>query len=100
MIELQPTLSAKQRVYRFLLACSRLRSFDGKGIPQRWAKAFTNLCKISLTGLMPAHAEIRIFDANSSREGGENGRGTEGKNGLKARCYEKNAQNLEILIFG
>jgi len=55
-----------QRVYRLLLACSRLRSFDRKsGIRQRWAKAFASLSCLALRGLMPNHAALRIFDANS-----------------------------------
>jgi hypothetical protein len=58
-------LTAKQRVYRFLLACSRLRSFDETGIRQKWAKAFTSLSKIAMGGLLPCHATVRIFDANS-----------------------------------
>ncbi len=59
-------LSSKQRIYRMLLSCSRLRSFSGnKGIRQRWAASFTELSKIAMTGLLPAHATVRIFDANS-----------------------------------
>lgn len=54
----------KHRVYRHLLACSRLRSFKG-GIRQRWAKAFTKVSARALKSLLPAHAEVRIFDANS-----------------------------------
>lgn len=58
-------LTDKQRVYRFLLACSRLRSFGQKGICQKWAKAFTCLSKLAMEGLLPNHATVRIFDANS-----------------------------------
>lgn len=59
-------LTEKQRVYRFLLACSRLRSFNNKnGTHQRWAKYFANLSKAAMYGLMPNHALVRIFDANS-----------------------------------
>jgi hypothetical protein len=59
-------LTDKQRVYRLLLACSRLRSFDNKnGIHQHWAKAFANLSKAAICGLLPRHAVVRIFDANS-----------------------------------
>lgn len=74
-LELKANLTPKQRVYGFLLACSRLRSFQrptpqtpndiAKGVAQRWAKAFTELCKIALTGLLPTNATVRIFDANS-----------------------------------
>ena len=53
------------RVYRLLVACSRLRSFTIKGCRQRWAKAFTNVSSIALRSLVPQHAMVRIFDANS-----------------------------------
>ncbi|MFU8789370.1 MAG: hypothetical protein ACNA7G_10090 [Methylobacter sp.] len=60
------SLTDKQRVYRFLLACSRLRSFNQSGgIRQKWAKAFTCLSKLAMEGLVPNHATVRIFDANS-----------------------------------
>lgn len=58
-------LDARQRVYCLLLACSRLRSFAGRGVPQRWAKCFVALCRLALAGLLPEHATVRIFDANS-----------------------------------
>lgn len=58
-------LTNKQRVYRALLACSRLRSFGRTGIPQRWAKIFTNISRVALCGMVPLHATVRIFDANS-----------------------------------
>lgn len=57
--------SIEQRVYRLLVACSRLRSFKSKGTPQRWAKAFTFTCQHALLGLVPQHAVVRVFDANS-----------------------------------
>jgi len=62
---MQDVLSEKHRVYRLLLACSRLRSFGRSGLPQRWAKHFAQLSKIALEALVPARAETRIFDANS-----------------------------------
>lgn len=62
---LNHTLNNKQRVYRMLLTCSRLRSFGGNGVAQRWAKVFAQLSKLALTGLLPSHAHVRIFDANS-----------------------------------
>ena len=58
-------LSDQARVYRMLLSCSRLRSFKKSGVPQRWAKYFANLSKMALTGLVPSHASVKIFDANS-----------------------------------
>lgn len=58
-------LTIGQRVYRLLLACSRLRSFKARGIPQKWAKAFTFICQYALRGLVPGHSTVRVFDANS-----------------------------------
>lgn len=63
--EIFTSLSNKQRVYRFLLACSRLRSFNGRGISQRWAKHFTVASKFALQSMAPVTANTRIFDANS-----------------------------------
>ncbi len=57
----------KYYAYYLLLACSRLRSFPTTGgIRQRWATAFTELCKYTIRGLMPAHADVKVFDANST----------------------------------
>ena len=55
----------KHRAYRLLLACSRLRSFESKGIVQKWSKYFAKISKIALVGLLPSYAQVRIFDANS-----------------------------------
>jgi len=57
-------LAPPARIYRFLLACSRLRSFER---PRRaaWAESFTRLSREVLLQLMPQWAEVRIFDANS-----------------------------------
>ncbi len=65
LLVLKDALSEKHRVYRLLLACSRLRSFGRKGLPQRWAKNFAKLSKIAMEALVPTMAETRIFDANS-----------------------------------
>lgn len=65
MIEIKNSLSDEQRIYRLLLACSRLRSFNKKGTPQRWAKAFTQLSRYALSALAPSLAQTHIFDANS-----------------------------------
>ncbi len=62
---LSPQLDEKCRIYRFLLACSRLRSFESKRVSQKWAKCFTNLSKLAMMGLLPKYAKVRIFDANS-----------------------------------
>lgn len=64
-LRLSSGISEPQRVYRFLLACSRLRSFQKKGLPQLWAKQFAKLSQLALAGLQPMHATTRIFDANS-----------------------------------
>ena len=65
-LKIRENLTSKHRVYKLLLACSRLRSFKESGINQLWSKAFTSLSKIAMKGLVPNHAEVRIFDANSA----------------------------------
>lgn len=65
MLEAGTGLTDTQRIYRLLLACSRLRSFGRSGLPQRWAKAFTRVARVAMAGLAPATANTRIFDANS-----------------------------------
>ena len=65
-LSLKTQLSEKARVYKLLVACSRLRSFGRVGgIPQRWAKAFTLVSQHALCGLLPAYANVRIFDVGS-----------------------------------
>lgn len=64
-ISVKNPLTDKHRIYKLLLACSRLRSFNEAGIRQKWAKAFTNISKIAMAGLLPSYAAVRIFDANS-----------------------------------
>lgn len=65
-ISLLSNLNEEQRIYCFLLCCSRLRSFfNYKGLVQLWAKFFTFLCKQAFYELAPKFANIKIFDANS-----------------------------------
>ncbi|EAA9229685.1 hypothetical protein CHY68_21750 [Salmonella enterica] len=66
-ISLKENLTNIQRIYLFLLACSRLRSFKKakKGIIQFWAKNFAVVSKLCTSALLPPHATVRIFDANS-----------------------------------
>lgn len=65
-IKLKRELNSSQKIYRLLVSCSRLWSFRSNGgLVQLWAKHFTELSKYALTGLLPAHANVRIFDANS-----------------------------------
>ncbi|MAK54388.1 MAG: hypothetical protein CML17_00810 [Pusillimonas sp.] len=64
-IELRAEFTNQQRIYIFLLACSRLRSFRKKGLPQKWAKYFAEISRLALRGLLPSNANARIFDANS-----------------------------------
>lgn len=68
-IYVRKNLSIYQRVYVFLLACSRLKSFKGvfplKGVRQFWAALFTKACRDALKGLFPMGMGVRIFDANS-----------------------------------
>lgn len=62
---IKDTLTEKHRVYRLLLACSRLRSFGRNGLPQKWARNFAQLSKVAMEALVPIRAETRVFDANS-----------------------------------
>lgn len=64
-IEIRDTFSAEQRVYLFLLTCSRLRSFNNN-FRSIWATAFSELCVFVMRALMPPNAIIRVFDANSN----------------------------------
>lgn len=64
-IELKEVQSDGARVYKLLLACSRLRSFPKQGTPQLWAKKFAQLSQVAMQALVPRHAQVRIFDANS-----------------------------------
>lgn len=64
-IKLIGMLSDNQRIYRLLVACSRLRSFAKKGLAQSWARHFSELSRAALKGLVPPYAQTRIFDANS-----------------------------------
>lgn len=64
-ISLVEELTNKHRIYRLLLACSRLRSFKKKGLPQRWASLFVKTSQVAMESLLPSYATIRIFDANS-----------------------------------
>jgi hypothetical protein len=63
-LRLKPRLTQEARIYRFLLACSRLKSFDNK-LRQSWATGFTLVSREALAALLPFGASVRIFDANS-----------------------------------
>ena len=63
-IKLKSKLTQEARIYRFLLACSRLRSFDNR-LRQSWATGFTLISREALTALLPSSASVRVFDANS-----------------------------------
>ena len=65
-------LTAEEKLYVILLACSRLRSFKNhksttqeKSVVQLWAKYFTELGKVAFQSLLPEWANVHIFDANS-----------------------------------
>lgn len=62
--ELDAVAFNKSRVYKTLLACSRLRSFERQA-RNRWAKLFTKISKEAMKGLLPDNAVVHIFDANS-----------------------------------
>lgn len=57
-------LTDSGRIYRFLLACSRLRSFD-KRSRSAWAKGFASVSAFALKQALPARAIVKVFDANS-----------------------------------
>ncbi|MFN7042955.1 MAG: hypothetical protein ACK4OH_17595 [Acidovorax temperans] len=52
------------RIYRLLLACSRLKSFSRQQRAE-WARGFAALSAFALKQGMPKAAQVRIFDANS-----------------------------------
>lgn len=69
-LRIREHLTDIQKIYIFLLACSRLRSFsgvkkNGKSIIQLWAGYFTHIGKYSVKALLPPYAVTRVFDANS-----------------------------------
>lgn len=64
-LRLREQLSNNHRLYRLLVACSRLRSFGRNGVPQRWARGFTRVSCVAMKALAPKSAQTRIFDANS-----------------------------------
>ena len=65
-IRMREEQTNKHRVYIFTLCCSRLRSFIRiRGAAQRWARGFAVLCKYATQALLPAHGDVKIFDANS-----------------------------------
>lgn len=64
-IELKEDFNNHHYIYILILFCSRLKSFNGNGIRQRWAKHFTQVCKFVMAGIAPNNSIIRIFDANS-----------------------------------
>lgn len=52
-IELKEDFNENHYIYVLILFCSRLKSFNGNGIRQRWAKYFTQICKFVMGGLAP-----------------------------------------------
>ncbi|UNU29100.1 hypothetical protein [Aeromonas hydrophila] len=58
-------LSNKARIYKSLLACSRLRSFE-RNTRSAWAKLFTSIAREAMKSLLPDDADVHIFDANST----------------------------------
>ena len=64
-IGLRVAQNSESRVYIFLLACSRLRSFHSK-LRQKWAAGFSELSVDAMRALVPDWAAARSFDANSS----------------------------------
>ncbi|WP_156524475.1 hypothetical protein [Halomonas sp. G11] len=54
----------RHKVYRFLLASSRLRSFKPTN-RYHWSQAFAKVSSVALSSLLPDYADVKIFDANS-----------------------------------
>jgi hypothetical protein len=63
-VSFHENLTPSMRVYRFLLSCSRLRSFPAK-MRVAWAKKFAMMCAHALKQMIPPEFIVRIFDANS-----------------------------------
>jgi hypothetical protein len=88
-ISLKTKLTSIQRVYSFLLACSRLRSFpEAGGVRQQWAKNFAKVSKFAMMALVPNHASVRIFDANSDDR--RNYYSTDLRKALKIMTFPRN----------
>jgi len=66
-IELQDreSLTDKNYTYLFLVLCSRLRTLKNQSDRGRLASYFTELSKYAMQALLPAHGDVKIFDANS-----------------------------------
>lgn len=83
--------SSKHRVYRFLLAASRLRSFNNSS-RSKWAKVFAHISAFSLKSLLPDDADVKIFDANSDDR--RNFYGTDCRKALVKLADQICAQNI------
>ncbi|KMQ76307.1 hypothetical protein [Marinobacter subterrani] len=64
-IRLKPQLENSHRAYTFLLACSRLRSFQ-RSHRGKWAACFTEICVLASRFMLPGEWSIFNFDANSN----------------------------------
>jgi len=63
---LRKDLSLNQIIYIFLLSASRTRTFkDKRGLTQRIASKFEEICKNALASLMPAGAKVFSFGPGS-----------------------------------
>ncbi|MEJ6781792.1 hypothetical protein [Aminobacter sp. Piv2-1] len=66
VLSLKKRISSDNRVYLFLLACARTRSFKIKGTPQRLADAFEKICAECLRRIVSSHGDVYMFGPNSS----------------------------------
>lgn len=64
IIKLNDNQTDGMRIYKLLLVCSRLRSFQ-ESYRVLWAKYFTKLSSLALGSLFKEEMVVRIFDANS-----------------------------------
>lgn len=63
-LTLKEEITPIQKIYLLLLACSRVRSFKGKGITQKLADAFEEISAACMKYLMPESSEIYMFGPN------------------------------------
>lgn len=60
------TINGAGYIYLFLLICSRLASFSGKGFGQDAASVFVAVSADTLRAVLGEHHEVHTFDANSA----------------------------------
>jgi len=64
-LAIKDILSDKNKIYLFLVLCSRLRSFPDKQSQILAASEFELICREAMKNLLPSESVVRIFGANS-----------------------------------